>query len=663
VTGLTDGTTYFFRVAAMNLIGAGSYSTPSSGVTPVGTQSALPTMTIDRTTLNYGATVTAGALTTHTAPQIVQLTQSGSGTVTWTATSSVPWLTVSPTSGTGSAALTISVDASSGMPSFGAVGGNISVTTTGTSNHPGGVSVTLLLFAPGTSTAPFGSFDTPTDGTTGVNGSIAVTGWALDDEGVSAVRILRDPVAGETPGQLVMIGNATFVDGARPDVAAANPTRPNRFRAGWGYLMLTNMLPNLGNGTFKLYAYADDVDGHSTLLGTKTITCDNADAVAPFGAIDTPGQGATVSGIVANFGWVLSRGTTRADPPGGGTVTVVIDGAAVGSPSGWTSRSDLSALFPVSQYSGVNTALGVYAFDTTTMADGVHTISWYVTDSAGNSAGIGSRFFSVFNGNGTSSVVAASMSAPVMSTALVAATPTVETLPTDTGGLSVRRGAAPDAPVTDVGPDATGGSSLTIEELEPVTFTIGGSAAGDYTGYLRGADGLTRLPLGSRFDAATRQFTWHPGPGFVGRYDLVFVRSLDGKPVAERDVTITVLPKGWLLSPRVVIDAPQGSRPIRGEVLVAGWAFDGRAADGTGIDAVEVWAYPDDGTSPIYLGHATIGGSRPDVAAVYGERAGSTGFGLIVRPMAVGGYTLAVFGRSTVTGTFLPATTVHIDVR
>jgi hypothetical protein len=250
-----------------------------------------------------------------------------------------------------------------------------------------------------------------------------------------------------------------------------------------------------------------------------------------------------------------------------------------------------------------------------------------------------------------------------MSTALVAATPTVETLPTDTGGLSVRRGAAPDAPVTDVGPDATGGSSLTIEELEPVTFTIGGSAAGDYTGYLRGADGLTRLPLGSRFDAATRQFTWHPGPGFVGRYDLVFVRSLDGKPVAERDVTITVLPKGWLLSPRVVIDAPQGSRPIRGEVLVAGWAFDGRAADGTGIDAVEVWAYPDDGTSPIYLGHATIGGSRPDVAAVYGERAGSTGFGLIVRPMAVGGYTLAVFGRSTVTGTFLPATTVHIDVR
>jgi len=218
-------------------------------------------------------------------------------------------------------------------------------------------------------------------------------------------------------------------------------------------------------------------------------------------------------------------------------------------------------------------------------------------------------------------------------------------------------------PLHPVGPDTTGGFSVTIEELEPVTVSLGGSAAGEYTGYLRGADGLTRLPIGSSFDAGARRFTWHPGPGFVGRYDFVFVRSLGGQAIAERDVTITVLPKGWTLSPCVVIDAPQGSRSIRGEFLVGGWAFDGRAADGTGIDAVEVWAYPDDGTSPIYLGPATIGGSRPDVAAVYGERAGSTGYGLVVRPMAPGGYTLAVFGRSTVTGTFLPATTVHIDVR
>jgi len=82
----------------------------------------------------------------------------------------------------------------------------------------------------------------------------------------------------------------------------------------------------------------------------------------------------------------------------------------------------------------------------------------------------------------------------------------------------------------------------------------------------------------------------------------------------------------------------------------AGKAFDGRATDGTGIDGLEVWAYPDDGTSPIYLGHAETG-------------SGSARYELAVRPMAAGGYTLAVFGRSTVTGTYLPAATVHIVVR
>jgi predicted phage tail protein len=36
VTGLSNGTTYVFRVAAINGLGTGLYSTPSNGVTPVG---------------------------------------------------------------------------------------------------------------------------------------------------------------------------------------------------------------------------------------------------------------------------------------------------------------------------------------------------------------------------------------------------------------------------------------------------------------------------------------------------------------------------------------------------------------------------------------------------------------------------------------------------
>lgn len=51
VTGLTNGTAYTFRVAAVNGIGAGSYSTASSSVTPSG---APPVLLLVRPTGNHG---------------------------------------------------------------------------------------------------------------------------------------------------------------------------------------------------------------------------------------------------------------------------------------------------------------------------------------------------------------------------------------------------------------------------------------------------------------------------------------------------------------------------------------------------------------------------------------------------------------------------------
>ena len=117
-----------------------------------------------------------------------------------------------------------------------------------------------------TNAAPFGSIDTPLDGSS-ASGSIAVTGWALDDLGVVGVTIYRDPVGNEPAGAPVFIGGATLVTGARPDVEAASSTLPFANRAGWGYLLLTNMLPNQGNGTFRLLAYAVDGDRHERFAG------------------------------------------------------------------------------------------------------------------------------------------------------------------------------------------------------------------------------------------------------------------------------------------------------------------------------------------------------------------------------------------------------------
>ena len=89
-------------------------------------------------------------------------------------------------------------------------------------------------------TAPFGVIDTPAPGAS-VAGTVMVTGWALSNVGVARVAIYRDPVDTET--EQVWIGDATFVEGARPDVAAAFPGYPQNTRAGWGLAVLTNLLP------------------------------------------------------------------------------------------------------------------------------------------------------------------------------------------------------------------------------------------------------------------------------------------------------------------------------------------------------------------------------------------------------------------------------------
>ena len=64
--------------------------------------------------------------------------------------------------------------------------------------------------------------------------------------------------------------------------------------------------------------------------------------------------------------------------------------------------------------------------------------------------------------------------------------------------------------------------------------------------------------------------------------------------------------------------------------MIGGWSADLSANRGTGISALHVWAYPLQGGPPIFLGAATYGGARPDVAAVHGDEFRESGFGLIV---------------------------------
>jgi hypothetical protein len=245
------------------------------------------------------------------------------------------------------------------------------------------------LFGTASTEPPFGSFDTPIEGST-VRSSVPVTGWALDDVGVESVKIYR----GEN-GSLAYIGDAAFVEGARPDIELLYPDYPNNSRAGWGYMLLTYFLPNGGNGTYTLHAIATDVEGNQVTLGTKTFTCDNANAVKPFGNIDTPTQGGEASGSSYRVqGWALTPMPNRI-PEDGSTMNVFVDGVNLGHPTYNIYREDIAALFP--GYANSNGAGWYFDFDTTSYANGVHTIYLTATDDAGNTDGIGSRFFTIQN--------------------------------------------------------------------------------------------------------------------------------------------------------------------------------------------------------------------------------------------------------------------------
>jgi uncharacterized repeat protein (TIGR01451 family) len=466
------------QVNQVSVSGGGSPASSTSDLTTIVT----PTLSVSHTTLNF-------ALNGTTSPQTVTVNFAGSGGVPWTATSNQPNIVVLQGSGSGNGSFQVS--GSSGP------NGVITVTAPGAIGSPKQTQVNITNAPLGN---PFGSFDTPADNTSGVAGAIPVTGWALDAVEVVKVDIWREPVGSEPAGALIFIGDAVFVEGARPDVESLNPNVPFNYRAGWGYQMLTNFLPQ-GNGTFKLHAIAHNKAGNSTDLGTKTIIVDNAHASKPFGTLDTPGQGGTVSGnAFVNFGWALTQNPNKI-PIDGSTISVVIDGQVVGHPTYNQFRSDIATLFP--GYLNSGGAVGFFYIDTTTLASGVHTISWNVFDNVGHGDGIGSRYFNVFNSSSGSS-----MDQP---------------LPDGRGSDELR-----NRTVTV----RERSHSVEIEELALVEFPLDA-----ISGYQLVNGERRPLPIGSSLKRGV--FYWQPGPGFLGQFHLVFQRK-DG---TESHVRVKIRPK------------------------------------------------------------------------------------------------------------------------
>jgi len=117
------------------------------------------------------------------------------------------------------------------------------------------------------------------------------------------------------------------------------------------------------------------------------------------------------------------------------------------------------------------------------------------------------------------------------------------------------------------------------------------------------------------------------------------------------DVTV-VLPKS---DPRMSLDGPANGASITQPFITGGWAVDLRASSGAGVDAIHVWAFPVvNGVigAGQFVDAALLGGSRPDVGAVFGSQFNNAGFNFLMTGLAPGQYYVGVYARSTVSGTF-----------
>jgi len=153
-----------------------------------------------------------------------------------------------------------------------------------------------------------------------------------------------------------------------------------------------------------------------------------------------------------------------------------------------------------------------------------------------------------------------------------------------------------------------------------------------------------------------------PGPGYIGTYDLVFVQGSSQVPVEvtiEPKSTVTAgLMRGW-------IDTPSPSSSVNASFTVAGWALDSAAWHGAGVGAVHVWAKRRNavGAVPAFLGSASLGGSRPDVASAFGKQFDRAGWSLAASGLPAGVYEVTAYFWSNRTEQFEDARTVTVMVR
>ena len=137
--------------------------------------------------------------------------------------------------------------------------------------------------------------------------------------------------------------------------------------------------------------------------------------------------------------------------------------------------------------------------------------------------------------------------------------------------------------------------------------------------------------------------------GWTGSADFPVVDAVQPTLGGGLDAFVSIISV-----PRVVtrLESPiDGETTRAASVTLRGFAADTRAVGGAGIDGVHVYAYPSAGGPPTFLGLATYGESRPDVADALGDDFVATGFSLTTT-LSPDEYLFVAYAHSSVTGEF-----------
>ncbi len=500
------------------------------------------------------------------SPQALRIENIGGGELNWTVSTDKKWLRCSQSVGTQDTNIAVSADMD-GLEQ-GTYTGTVTVTASHSANPPQQVRVSLKVYPRGRTGKPFGAFTSPENQTV-VSGCLPLAGWALDDIGIQSVQLFREDKTSK-----VYLGDAVFLPGARADIEKEKSGYPDHYRSGWGYLLHTDWLPNGGRGNFRLHAVATDAEGNRVTLGTRDFRCKNDGEKRIFGTMITPGQGGIARGSAfANRGWLME--SSRDSVPGNEPVlSVWVDGVRVEDAEFRRVREETLPVFadlpsasarpvlaasPGHAYGGAQAVPAVsvgessetefylhgkegrVTLDTTGYQNGLHAIAWTLCDGRGGERVLDHRIFEVNN----------RVSPPANTPTFRYPRSIFQVDPSDVpldyiNPVGIQVGYRKDGMFRTAAPGDSGRIVINLSELERLEIRLKlprkelKKQKTFYEGYQLIGGELRKLPVGSTLDMVKGVFSWQPGPGFVGEYQLVFIENRVKGEAKKKHVTINI---------------------------------------------------------------------------------------------------------------------------